>query len=114
MTYVQGMIAAVPTANRDKFIEHAEASAKLFKAHGALAVSENWGHDVPDGSVTSLPLAVKCRPDETVVFSWISWPDKATHDKAWEAMMSDMEELGEMPFDGQRMIFGTFENILSR
>lgn len=113
MTYVQATIAAVPTANKAKYLEHAQEAAKLFKAHGALGVSENWGDDVPEGKLTSMPMAVKCEPGETVVFSWIIWPDKAAQDKAWEAMMPKMQEMGDLPFDGQRMIFGSFDNILS-
>lgn len=112
MVYTQIMAAAVPTANKDAYLAHAKAAAALFRKHGALSVVENWGNEVPDGEVTSFPLAVKCQPDETVVIGWISWPDKATHDKAWEVMMPEMHKMGEMPFDGKRMIFGTFDVIL--
>ena len=114
MTYVDGFVAAVPTANRDAYRAHAEKAVPIFKAHGALALVENWGVDVPDGELTSLPMAVKAQPDETVVFSWVVWPDRATRDSAWQAMRTDpaMAAMGEMPFDGRRMIFGGFETIL--
>ena len=39
------------------------------------------GDDVPQGKVTSFPMAVKCEPDEVVVFSWIVWPSKAVRDE---------------------------------
>jgi uncharacterized protein YbaA (DUF1428 family) len=58
MTYVDGFVAAVPTANREQYRAHAEEGAKVFKKHGALRVVECWGDDVPDGQVTSFPLAV--------------------------------------------------------
>jgi len=48
----------------------AEAAAVVFKEHGALKLVECWGDDVPDGKVTSFPMAVKRKDDETVVFSW--------------------------------------------
>lgn len=112
MAYTQIMAAAVPTANKDAYLAHAKAAAALFRKHGALSVVENWGNEVPDGETTSFPLAVKRQPDETVVIGWISWPDKATHDKAWDVMMPEMHAMGEMPFDGKRMIFGTFDVIL--
>src|SRR5262249_18728700 len=70
MSYVEGFVAAVPTANREKYRIHAEKAAVVFKEHGALKVVECWGDDVPDGEVTSFPMAVKCKKDETVVFSW--------------------------------------------
>ena len=76
MNYVDAFVAAVPTSNKKSYLEHAELSGLIFKDHGALSVVECWGDDVPDGEITSLPMAVKCKPDETVVFSWITWPSK--------------------------------------
>jgi uncharacterized protein YbaA (DUF1428 family) len=81
MTHVSGFVAAVPTENREKYRRHAEAAAAVFREHGALKCVECWGVDVPDGQVTSFPMAVKCKTHETVVFSWIIWPSKAVHDE---------------------------------
>ena len=69
MDYVDGFVAAVPTANRNSYRKHAEIAAAVFKEHGALRVVECWGDDVPDGKLTSFPMAVKRKDDETVVFS---------------------------------------------
>ena len=80
MSYVDGFVIAVPTANREKFRQHADMAAAIFIENGALSLAECWGDDVPDGKVTSFPMAVKLKEDETVVFSWIVWPDKATRD----------------------------------
>lgn len=114
MSYVDGCVFAVPTANREKFKKHAESASVIFKENGALSIVECWGDDVPDGKVTSFPLAVKLKGDETVVFSWIVWPDKITRDAGMQKMMADprmQQDVNPMPFDGQRMIFGGF-NIL--
>ncbi len=111
MTYISGMVAPVPNANREAFLAHAREAAEHFKKHGALSIVECWGDDVPDGEVTSFPLAVKLKEDETVVFSWIVWPSKEAADTAFQAMMEDpafSQENNPMPFDGQRMIFGGF------
>lgn len=116
MTYVDGFVAAVPTANREKYQVHAETMAPLFKEHAALQVVECWGDDVPDGKLTSFPMAVKRSPDETVVFSWVSWPSKSARDEAWKKMMADPRmQPGQvqMPFDGQRLIYGGFEQIVN-
>lgn len=69
MPYVDGFVAAVPTANKEKYLKHAKDTVAVFKDAGALKVVECWGDDVPDGKLTSFPLAVKCTEDETVVFS---------------------------------------------
>jgi uncharacterized protein YbaA (DUF1428 family) len=115
MTYVDGFVAAVPTANRESYRSHAEKAAVIFKEHGALEVVECWGDDVPEGKITSFTMAVKRAEDEAVVFAWVTWPSKAARDAGWKAIMEDprmQPESNPMPFDGQRMIFGGFETIL--
>jgi uncharacterized protein YbaA (DUF1428 family) len=115
MTYVDGFVAAVPTANREKFRKHAADAAAVFKEHGALKVVECWGDDVPDGKVTSFPMAVKCEPGETVVFSWIVWPSREVRDAGMAKVMADprvQPEVNPMPFDGKRVIYGGFEVLV--
>ena len=117
MSYVDGFAAAVPTANREAYLAHCKASAVVIRELGALKVVECWGDDVPDGKLTSFPMAVKKQADETVVFSWIVWPDKATRDAGMARMMQDprmQPDVNPMPFDGKRLIYGGFEVILER
>ena len=115
MSYVSGLVLAVPTDNRDAYLEMAENASNVFREHGATRVVECWGDDVPDGEVTDFGRAVKAGPGETVVLSWIEWPDKSTADAAWERMRSDERMRPDaMPFDGKRMIWGGFETILDR
>lgn len=116
MTYVDGFLAAVPTASRAAYRTHAEGAAAAFKDHGALSVVECWGDDVPEGKTNSLHTAVLRKEDETVVFSWVTWPDKATRDAGWAALMADprmQPDANPMPFDGTRLIYGGFEVILN-
>ena len=115
MSYVDGFVMAVPTANKQKFIDHANTFDNLFLEFGATRVLECWGDDVPAGKVTDFQRAVQARDDESVVFSWIEWPDKATRDKGMEKMMKDPRmnpETNPMPFDGKRMIFGGFAPVV--
>jgi uncharacterized protein YbaA (DUF1428 family) len=115
MKYIDGFVAAVADINKDKYIEHAQKAAVVFKEYGALNLVECWGDDVPDGELTSFPLAVKCKNDETVVFSWVVWPSRAERDSGWEKIMADprmSDESNPMPFDGKRMIYGGFQMLL--
>lgn len=117
MTYVDGFVAAVPTENKEAFRQHADKAAEVFKEHGALQVIECWGDDVPDGEVTSFPLAVKREPNETVVFSWILWPSRDVRNQGMEKVMADprlQPESNPMPFDGKRLIHGGFEILVER
>jgi uncharacterized protein YbaA (DUF1428 family) len=115
MPYIDGFVAAVPTANREAFRKHAEEAAVAFKEHGALSCVECWGDDVPDGEVTSFPMAVQARDEETVVFSWIVWPSRAARDDGMKKIMADprmQPDVNPMPFDGKRLIYGGFETIV--
>lgn len=116
MTYVDGFVAAVPQGNRDLYLEHAAFMAPLFREFGAVRVVEAWGDDVPEGTVNSFHTAVLRQDGEVVVFSWVEWPDKATRDAGWTAMMADprMADPGDMAFDGKRLIHGGFKTILER
>ena len=115
MSYVDGYVLAVPTANKNAYLELAQVAANVFKENGALSVVECWGDDVPDGEVTSFPMAVQLAEDETVVFSWIIWPSKEIRETGMQKTMADprLEAFeNNMPFDGQRMIFGSFETLI--
>ena len=113
MHYIDGCVIPVPTAKKQQYLDHARIAAAVFKEHGALKLVDCWGDDVPDGKVTSFPMAVKCEPHETVVFSWIVWPSREVRDAGMAKVMSDPRlQSADMPFDGKRMIFGGFQMIL--
>jgi uncharacterized protein YbaA (DUF1428 family) len=115
MSYIDGFVAAVPSGNREVYRDHAAKAAKLFREYGATQCTECWGDDVPEGKVTSFPLAVKRKEDETVVFSWVVWPSREARDEAWKKMMDDprmSQKTNPMPFDGQRLIYGGFTPIV--
>lgn len=115
MNYVDGFVAAVPTAHREIYRQHALRAAVVFKECGALNVVECWGDDVPEGKLTSFPMAVKREADETVVFSWVTWPSRQVRDEAWKKVMADprlQPDANPMPFDGKRLIYGGFEVIV--
>lgn len=116
MNYVDGFLAAVPSENKEKFVEHSKVFTQLAKEYGALSVVDCWEDNVPDGKVTSMPMAVQRKDDEAVVFSWITWPSKQARDEGMQKLMEDpraSEETNPMPFDGKRLIFGSFEVIHS-
>ena len=113
--YVDGFVLAVPTAKKDAYREHAEKVVPMFKEYGMLSMVECWGDDVPEGKLTSFRMAVKQEEDETVVFSWMTWPSKEARDAGWKKIMEDprMKMDGqEMPFDGKRMIYGGFSVLV--
>lgn len=115
MSFFDCFVAAVPTANRDAYIAHAQQMDAVFKDHGAIRVIEAWGDDISDGQVTSYPLAVQKKDDETVVTGWVEWPSREARDTGMAKAMQDPRmsmEPGSMPFDGKRLIYGGFAKIV--
>jgi len=114
MPYVDGFVAAVPTRGKTAYAAHIQKIAPVFKEFGALSLVECWGDDVPEGDLTSFPIAVQCKADETVVFSWITWPSKEARDEGMAKVMADPRsnpKLIQMPFDTKRLIHGGFEML---
>lgn len=116
MAYIDGFVQAVPTASKLAYMEHVLIVDEVFREYGATRLVECWGDEVPDdGALTSFPMAVECRADETVVFSWLWWPSKAVRDEGLPAAMQDERlsaENNPMPFDASRTIHGGFEVLI--
>jgi uncharacterized protein YbaA (DUF1428 family) len=112
MSYLTGFLVPVKIEDKDRYIESARTAWPMFQRYGCIEHVEAWGEGIPEGTLTSFPLAVKQEPGEVVVFSWLRWPDKATADAAWEKMTNDPEMQNmDMPFDGKRMMWGGFEIV---
>ncbi|WP_416064244.1 DUF1428 domain-containing protein [Rhizobium sp. ZK1] len=115
MSYVDGFIVAVPRENVDAYKEFSACAGSIWKEYGALEYVECLGNDVPYGEMTSFPRAVMARDDEVVVFSWILYESRQHRDEINTKVMADpclSSDKWKMPFDGKRMIYGGFEELL--
>lgn len=115
MSYVDGFIIPVHKDRMEDYRAAARLGAEVFKDHGALAVVECFGDDVPYGTLTSFPRSVQATEDEVVVFSWIIHTSREARDATNAKVMAD-ERLKDCmtnpPFDAKRMIWGGFVPFL--
>ena len=117
MPYVDGFIVAVPRKNVAAYRKIATKCGKVWRVHGALDYREWVADDVKVGKLTSFPRAVKLKPNETVVFSWITYKSRAQRDKVNAKVMADprlknMMDPKSTPFDAKRMIYGGFTDLV--
>lgn len=117
MPYVDGFIVAVPKKNLDAYRKMSTKCGKVWREYGALDYREWVAEDVKVGKLTSFPRAVKLKPNETVVFSWITYKSRAQRDRVNAKVMADprlknMMDPKSVPFDGKRMIYGGFASLV--
>lgn len=113
--YVNTYVLGVREEKKSDYTRIAEIFAEVAAEFGALEVFENWELEVPDGEHTDYRRAIKAKPGEKIVLSWVVWPDREAGARAHKLMFADprIAAMGEMPFDGKRMILGGFEPIVT-
>lgn len=129
MIYIDCYLAPVPRENRAAYEELAQVSAQVVKEYGALRVVECWlDESGPDASsyhgdearldskeYRSFESAAGAGKNETVVLSFVEWPDKLTRDAGMEKLTSDPRvQFQDRPpaFDGSRLIAAGFKPML--
>lgn len=115
--YVDGFVVPVPKDNLDAYRRMARKAGKIWREYGALQYIECVEDDVKPGKHTSFPQAVKRKPDEVVVFSWIVYTSRRQRDAVNAKVMKDprlapMMDPKALPFDGKRMFWGGFKSIV--
>jgi uncharacterized protein YbaA (DUF1428 family) len=113
--YVDGFVLAVPRDNIAAYRKMSTKAGKVWKKYGALDYIECVADDVKPGKWTSFPQAVKLKPDEVVVFSWIVYKSRKDRDRINALVMKDpymQQGPGGEIFDHKRMIYGGFKTIV--
>jgi uncharacterized protein YbaA (DUF1428 family) len=117
MAYVDGFVIPVRKDQLEAYKALARKASEIWMELGALTYVECVADDVPYGELTSFPRAVQATDDEVVIFSWITYADRASRDAVMAKVMADERlkaDMASMPFDGKRMIFGGFQAFVER
>lgn len=112
MTYVDGFVLPVPEAEFADYKKMTEVAKTVWMEYGALSYVEARADDVPDGEVTSFPMAVKKEDGDVIVFSYITYKSRADRDEIVKKVMQDKrieESMKGIPAYMKRMIYGGFE-----
>ena len=114
MPYVDGFVVVVPKSRIEEYKAVARLGCQVWMDHGAISYCESLADDVPAGELTSFPRAVLAQPDETVVFSFVTYESRDHRDEVNARVMADPRmRIDSVPFDRMRMLLGGFESIVS-
>lgn len=118
MPYVDGFVIPVPKDRLADYLKIAKKAGRIWKEYGALEYRECTADDTNTQFGIPFPKLAKTKPDETVVFSWIVYKNKAQRDRINAKIMKDprfekMMEGMEPPFDCKRMAYGGFKIAVS-
>lgn len=117
MSYVDGFVLPVPGAEWENYVKVATLGAEVWMEHGALSYVEAMADDVPEGVLTSFPLAVKKEAGDTIVFSYITYRSREDRDAVMKKVMEDPRleaAMQTMPAYMKRMIYGGFTIFVER
>ena len=117
MSYVDGFVVPVKTKKLDEYRRLSRKAGKIWLEHGALEYVECVADDVKKGKLTSFPQSVQLKRTETVVFSYIVYKTRKHRDRVLAKVMkderlADMMDPKGMPFDGKRMFWGGFADLV--
>lgn len=129
MAYIDFYLVPVPRDHKAAYEELAHISAPILKEHGALRVVECWLDESGPASSSyhaqaarresdeyrGFPAAAGAGAGETVVLSYVEWPDKATRDIGMEGVTADPRmQFDDRPavFEGRRLVAGGFNPML--
>lgn len=117
MRYVDGFLIPVPEQNLKAYRSIAQKAGKIWKEHGALEYVEAVGDDLENTMGASFSKAVKLKPGEIALFSFIVYKSRADRDKVNAKVIADprlkkMMENSSMPFEIKRMVYGGFKTIV--
>jgi uncharacterized protein YbaA (DUF1428 family) len=116
MPYVDGYVLPIPKNKLDVYRRIARKAGKIWREHGALDYRECAGDDLKVKHGATFPRVLATKPNETVIFAWITFRSKAHRDRVNAKVMQDPRILAidpsSMPFDGKRMLYGGFKVIV--
>ncbi len=118
MSYVDGYVLPLPTANLDAYRSMAEQAGKIWMEHGALAYKECLAEDMDvEWAKGSFPRSAGAGKDETVIFAFIIFKSREHRDEVnakvhADHRLSGCSDMQNMPFDLKRMIYGGFTTLV--
>jgi len=121
MAYIDSFIFPLQQIHLEEYQSVAERVAAIWLEYGALEYQEYKGDDMSLPGVRSFAEVLNLAEDETAIFGWAMFPDKASRDRANAKVSQDprMREIvaplmnpDRLVFDASRMVYGGFSPLV--
>jgi uncharacterized protein YbaA (DUF1428 family) len=115
--YVDGFVFPIARDRLDVYRRLAEATAEIWKEHGALDYQEFVGDDLHLEGTRSFVDVVEPAEGDVVVFGWVTFESRESRDQANAKVMADprmvdLLESTDSGFDAERMAYGGFARLV--
>lgn len=117
MSYVDGFVLTVPKKKLGAYKKIAATACKIWLEHGALDYQECVGDDLNVKWGVPFTKLAKPKAGEAVIFSWITYKNKAARNRINRLVMKDKRlscDPKDMPFDCKRMTYGGFKILTGK
>lgn len=115
--YVDGFVIPIKKKNLNAYKKMATLGCKIWMEYGALDYYECTGDDLDNGAGMTFPKMCKLKKDETLVFAFVVYKNKAHRKQVNTKVMKDPrmkmpEGPNAMPFDMKRFAMGGFKTMI--
>ena len=116
--YIDGFVLPVPRKSIDDYRRLVEATAAIWKEHGAIDYREYIGDDLSAVQTGSFIDALGADQDEAIIFGWVVFESRETRDLAnsrvsTDPRMTDLLNAYGGEFDARRMAYGGFQSFVT-
>ena len=114
-TYVDGFVIPFKKSGVGTYKKMATLGRKIWMEYGALDYYERVGEDLKNEWGLSFAKLCNLKPDENVIFAFITYKSKAHRNQVNKKVMKDprMKMDLKAPFDMKRSTCGGFRILLS-
>ena len=115
--YIDGFVLPIPRDRLNEYKRLVEATAEIWKEHGALEYWEYVGDDLSLEGTRSFTDLVAAKEDEAILFGWVVFDSREARDLANEKVaadsrMADLMASSNSGFDARRMAYGGFQSFV--
>jgi len=115
--YIDGFVLPIPRHNLGDYRRLVEATAEIWKEHGALDYREYVNEDLVLEGTRSFTELSGATEDEVIVFGWVVFDSREDRDRvnakvADDPRMTDLVDSFGAGFDAKRMAYGGFQEFV--